>query len=203
MPGACTHHILISIKHGSHRFTSPKRGGFCQFIILYWRAVKRTHSRRANWPFGNRKRRRSRTRKPRKPREHSPISVSVWGVMRIRKEITKDVSLTKQPTFRDATTGFPAKWRLRNERRNSILMTCQYPHLGRTSDWWYRERNLLQPIRSTAQIWAMTRHQYGIPALVSQTSFLRRQRFLLFKRFLLTNTTQRVLYSLMITINGP
>ena len=31
-------------------------------------------------------------------------------------------SLTKQSTFRDATTGFPAKWRLRNERRNFILM---------------------------------------------------------------------------------
>ena len=29
-------------------------------------------------------------------------------------------SLRKQPAFRDATTGFPAKWRLRNERRNSI-----------------------------------------------------------------------------------
>ena len=33
-------------------------------------------------------------------------------------------SLRKQPTFRDPNTGFPAKWRLRNERRNSILMTC-------------------------------------------------------------------------------
>ena len=31
-------------------------------------------------------------------------------------------SLRKQPTFGDATTGFPARWRLRNERRNSILM---------------------------------------------------------------------------------
>ena len=28
-------------------------------------------------------------------------------------------SLRKQPTFGDVTTGFPAKWRLRNERRNS------------------------------------------------------------------------------------
>ena len=32
----------------------------------------------------------------------------------------------KQPTFGDATTGFPAKWRLRNKRRNSILMTRHY-----------------------------------------------------------------------------
>ena len=28
-----------------------------------------------------------------------------------------------------------------------------------------------RPIRSTTQIWVKTRHQYGIPALVSQTSF--------------------------------
>ena len=34
-------------------------------------------------------------------------------------------SLRKQPTFHDATTGFPAKWRLTSDCRNSILMTCQ------------------------------------------------------------------------------
>ena len=44
-------------------------------------------------------------------------------------------SLRKQPTFGDATTGFPVKCRLRNERRNSILMTCHYPDLGSASDW--------------------------------------------------------------------
>ena len=71
-------------------------------------------------------------------------------------------SLRKQPIFPDATTGFPAKGRLRNERRNSILMT-QYSCRG--------GGNLLQPIRSTAQVWVVTRHQYGISALVSQTSF--------------------------------
>ena len=31
--------------------------------------------------------------------------------------------LRKQPTFCEATSGFTAKWSLRNERRNSILMT--------------------------------------------------------------------------------
>ena len=31
-------------------------------------------------------------------------------------------SLRKQPTFCDATTGFPAKWRLSDDFRNSILM---------------------------------------------------------------------------------
>ena len=79
-------------------------------------------------------------------------------------------SLRKQPTFRDASTGFPAKWRLRNERRDSILITRYYPDVGSVSDWSWRVRNLPQPIRSTTQIWVVTRHQYGISALVSQTS---------------------------------
>ena len=39
-----------------------------------------------------------------------------------------------------------------------------------TDDWW----NLLQPIRSTTQVWVVTCHQYGISALVSQTSFHRK-----------------------------
>ena len=66
-----------------------------------------------------------------------------------------------------------AKWPLRNERRNSILMTCHYPDLGSASDWSCREGNLLQPIGSIAVIWVVTRHQYGISALVPQTLFWR------------------------------
>ena len=54
---------------------------------------------------------------------------------------------------------------------NSIVMTRHYPDLGTASDWSYREGKLLQPIKSTTQIRAVTRHQYGISALVSQTSF--------------------------------
>ena len=91
----------------------------------------------------------------------SVSSIHCWGV----------VSLRKQPTFGDATTGFPAKWRLRKERSNSILMTRHFPDLGCASDWSCRVRNLIQPIRSTTQIWVVTRHQCGISALVSQTSF--------------------------------
>ena len=81
------------------------------------------------------------------------------------------VSLRKQPTFGDATTGFPAKWRLRNERRNSILMTRHYPDLGSASDWLNQISHAARPIRRTTQISVVTRHQYGISALVSQTSF--------------------------------
>ena len=85
----------------------------------------------------------------------------------------KVLSLRKQQTYRDATTGFPAKWRLRNERRNSILMTPHYPDLGRPFDWSCHVRNFLQPIRSTTQISVVMLHQFRISALVSQTSFSR------------------------------
>ena len=70
-------------------------------------------------------------------------------------------SLRKQPTFCDVDTGFPAKWRLRNERRNSMLMTRHYPDLGCAFDW---------SIRSTTQIWVLTRHQYGIAGRLSVVS---------------------------------
>ena len=42
-------------------------------------------------------------------------------------------SLRKQPTFRIATFG-PPKWRLRNDCRNSIQVTCHYLDLDSASD---------------------------------------------------------------------
>ena len=80
-------------------------------------------------------------------------------------------SFIQRPTFGDTTTGFPTKWCLRNKRRNSILMTPHYPDLGSASDWLSQISNVTRPIRCTTQIWVVTRHQYGIFALVSQTSF--------------------------------
>ena len=82
-------------------------------------------------------------------------------------------SLRKQPTFGNATTGFLTKWRLRDERRNTTLMMFHYLDLGSDSDWSCHVGNLIQPIRSTTQIWVVTRHQYGISVLISQTSFGR------------------------------
>ena len=81
-------------------------------------------------------------------------------------------SLRKQTTLRDATNGFPANWSLRNERRNSILgmMTNHYPDLNSASDWLKQVSHASRPIRSTTQIWVVTRYQYGISALASQTS---------------------------------
>ena len=51
-------------------------------------------------------------------------------------------TLRKQPTFGDAT-------RLRNQRRNSILVTCHYSDLGSASDLTCCEGSLPQPITST------------------------------------------------------
>ena len=61
------------------------------------------------------------------------ISIVLWKTATLSYCLIS--SLRKQPTFGDATTGFPAKWRLRNERRNSILMTRHYADLGSASDW--------------------------------------------------------------------
>ena len=70
------------------------------------------------------------------------------------------------------TAVFPAKWRLRNELRNSILMTLHYWDLGSASDWLNQISHAVRPIRSTTQmLWVVTHHQCGISALVSQTSF--------------------------------
>ena len=79
----------------------------------------------------------------------------------------------KQPTLRNAAIGFPAKWRLRKDRRNSILMTRHYPELGSASDWSCHLGHLLQPFRRTTWIWVVRRHRCGISALVSRTSFRR------------------------------
>ena len=64
--------------------------------------------------------------------------------------------MRKQPTFCDATNGFPKKWHLRNGHRNSILMTCYYPDLGSASDWLKQISHVALPIRSTSQIWVVT-----------------------------------------------
>ena len=45
------------------------------------------------------------------------------------------------------------------------------PRKGSASDWLCRIGNLILSIRSTTQIWVVTRHQYGISALISQMSF--------------------------------
>ena len=45
-------------------------------------------------------------------------------------------------------------------------MTSQYPDLGSASDWLKQISHTARPIRSNTQIWVVTRHQYGISALI-------------------------------------
>ena len=85
--------------------------------------------------------------------------------------IVQETCLRKQPALRDPTTNFTAKWRLRNACRNSLLMTCHNPELDSVSDWLRQISFAARPIRSTTQIWVVSRHQYGISVVVSQTSF--------------------------------
>ena len=92
------------------------------------------------------------------------------------ENLSVSLSLRKQPTFHNATKGFPVKWRLRNEHRNSVLMMHRYPDLGSASDWLKQILPAVWPIRSTTEILAMTCHQYGTSAFVSQTSFHGWQR---------------------------
>ena len=51
---------------------------------------------------------------------------------------------------------------------NVILLTFYYPDLGNNSDWSCQEENSLQPIRSAAQKWVVTRHQWGVSLIVPQ-----------------------------------
>ena len=49
-------------------------------------------------------------------------------------------------------------------------MTRHYPDLGSASDWLNQISHAARPIRNATQIRVVTRHQYGISALVSHTS---------------------------------
>ena len=50
---------------------------------------------------------------------------------------------------------------------------AHYPDLGSASGWLNQISYAAWPIRSTTQNWVVTRHQYGISALVSETPFGR------------------------------
>ena len=91
-----------------------------------------------------------------------PVYFRAWLDNYIRLQRPAKVSSSKFISYTEKTAAspplvFPAKWRLRDERRNSTLMTRCYSDLGGASDWSSPERNFLQPIRSTTQIWVVTR----------------------------------------------
>ena len=77
-------------------------------------------------------------------------------------------SLRKQPTFGDATAGFPAKWRLRNVHRNSILITRHYPDR-------VQGKSVLQPaIRASCSYLALVHRSLQLapkPFLISRIDY--------------------------------
>ena len=84
-------------------------------------------------------------------------------------------SLRKQPTFHDATTGFPAKWRLMNDCRTDST-PCHYPlfWVVLLIDGTGREICFDHSEALSTQICAVTRHQYGIFKLPSKTLFRKK-----------------------------
>ena len=108
-----------------------------------------------------------------KPATYSCIKLFVIIILisLLTTQIARVSSMRKQPTFGNTNTSFPVKWRPKNERKNPILMTRHYLGLDRAAEWSCRAGNLIQLIRSSIKIWVVTSHQYGISALVSQTSF--------------------------------
>ena len=70
-----------------------------------------------------------------------------------------------------------------------------------TDDWLCHSWNLLQPIGSTTQIWVVMCHQYGISALISQTSFCMESVGDIAKCCLFSQATcNRVLYIFFLNI---
>ena len=106
---------------------------------------------------------------------YTPVQVSCTAQFPMTaKRALKKFQRLQQPEKRDVATDFPAKWRLRNKRRNSTLMTCHYPVLESTSDWLLsvpREKFASTIQKHYKNLGTVTGHQYGTCALVPLTSF--------------------------------
>ena len=82
-------------------------------------------------------------------------------------------SLWKQLTFPNIwplVSPWNDIWKM-TVQRDSTDELCHYTDLGSTSECSCHQGNLLQPIRSTTQIWVVTRHQYEISTVITQMSF--------------------------------
>ena len=60
-----------------------------------------------------------------------------------------------------------------SKKQEQKFPTNDASDLGSVSDWLNQISHMAQPIRSTTQILVVRGRQYGISALISQTSFLR------------------------------
>ena len=75
------------------------------------------------------------------------------------------------PTLHD----FPAKWHLRNERRD-FSDDASITRPGSSSDWLKQVSNASWPIRSTTQIWVVTHHFFAcFPDVISRGNQWRRR----------------------------
>ena len=115
-------------------------------------------------------------------REHDALDAST----KIGSSLS-NASLRKQPTFRDATTGFPGKWCLRNELRNSVLMTRHYLDLF---GWQFSSTNQkhYSHLRSF-----LRRHFVGKTVVASQNCgcFLRPFKLLLKQRSIMNEQNRQ------------
>ena len=129
------------------RWMKSKLYFFYLLYVVLWRVFRHEipHCDVIMTYFVTKKRGRTRAKHP---KEFSDLHFNVQN-----KRFIKLTSLNKQPTFGDAITGFPAKWRLTNERRNSILTTRHCPDLGSAFDWLNQIFHAARPIRSKIQIW--------------------------------------------------
>ena len=101
----------------------------------------------------------------------------VWPLSSVLFSYDRLVQLTGKQPEKTADIWRRYHWfprQMTSEKRAQIFHTDDasllYPGLGSATDWSCRVRNLIQSIRSTTQFWVVTRHRYGISALVSQTS---------------------------------
>ena len=67
--------------------------------------------------------------------ENSPSGLLRGQACYVRARRLRAWEKTKNEWGTDATDSFPAKWRLRNDCRNSILTTHHYSDLSSASDW--------------------------------------------------------------------
>ena len=110
-------------------------------------------------------------------KQNESSKVTSATIIRTRETWELFCGLTKQPTFRNATTHsvFPAKCRLKNGAHKFHTDDVSPPRSGRC--FLLVEANSLarRPTRSSTQIWRVKGHQHGISALVPQMLYRSRE----------------------------
>ena len=108
-------------------------------------------------------------------KQNESPKVTSATIIRTRETWELFWGLTKQPTFRKATTHsvFPAKCRLKKAAQKFHTGDVSPPRSGKC--FLLVEANSLarRPTRSSTQIWRVKGHQHGISALVPPTSYRR------------------------------